>query len=71
MLRRACLWLAEGDRCREIATGLDPTTAEHGRALRSASVAAAAADRILAGYGLTPADRTKLPVPPPSGVRTW
>lgn len=61
MLAQACRWLVQEEVCREKLVGLDPTTPEHGRALRAASAAAAAADRILARYGLTPAARAKLP----------
>jgi len=63
MLAEACQWLVDANQYREQARGLDPTTVEHGRCLRSATAASAAADRILGGFGLTPADRSKLPPP--------
>lgn len=62
----ACGWLAETDRCRAALAELDPTDVAHGRALRSATSAAAAADRILRNFALTPAMRAKLPPPPPA-----
>jgi hypothetical protein len=60
-LGRACTLLADADQCRLDATKLDATTPEHGRATRSALANAAAADRILSSFGLTPAARAKLP----------
>jgi hypothetical protein len=60
-LGRACQLLADADTCRDQASKLEATTPEHGRATRSALANAAAADRILASFGLTPAARAKLP----------
>lgn len=65
LLSMACEWLAIEQECREALAGLEPSTPEHGRVLRSAASAAAAADRILKGFALTPAMRAKLPAPPP------
>jgi phage terminase small subunit len=61
MLSQACRWLAEEQRCRESLAELEPTSVDHGRALRAAAAAAIAADRILSNFGLTPAARAKLP----------
>lgn len=63
MLAEGVKWLDEAARCREGLAGMSPSTLEYGRLLRAASVAAAAADKILMRFPLDPKTRSRLPAP--------
>ncbi|MBA4192751.1 MAG: hypothetical protein C0467_32700 [Planctomycetaceae bacterium] len=64
MLAIAVKWLAEADRCQAALAKAEVGSIEHGRILRSAASAFATANKVLTSFGLTPADRAKLPRSP-------
>lgn len=63
MLAQAATWLEQETRCKAALAGLEPSSLEYGRTMRAATSAAAAANQILAKFGLTPAARLKMPGP--------